>query len=202
MTSVEQSALVAGDVTARERIFEAVLGLCRERAYDAFDVGDIARLAGVDEESVRAGWPARNVLVMEALLYAVAPHMKFPRTGDIRADLEQQLAATARLFADPGIGPHLRAVIAEIHADERLAATFLRKVYGPNRTVARARFELAQEQGQLRTDIDLDAAVDLAFGALWFRLLLGTGPLTPELAASLAEHALAGLGVPAAGDRR
>lgn len=197
MTSVEQSALVAGDVTTRERIFDAVLGLCRERAYEAFDVGDIARRAGVDEEAVRAGWPAKNLVVMEALLHAVAPHMKFPRTGDIRADLEQQLAATARLFADPGIGPQLRAVIAEIHSDERLAATFLKKVYTPNRTVARARFELAQEQGQLRTDIDLDAAVDLVFGSLWFRLLLGTGPLTAELAASLADHALAGLGLPA-----
>ena len=124
------------------------------------------------------------------------------RSGQPSLNAVKAFEATARLFADPGIGPHLRAVIAEIHADERLAATFLRKVYGPNRTVARARFELAQEQGQLRTDIDLDAAVDLAFGALWFRLLLGTGPLTPELAASLAEHALAGLGVPAAGERR
>jgi len=198
MTSVEQSALVADDVTTRERIFEAVLGLCRERAYDAFDVGDISRRAGVDEEAVRAGWPAKNLVVMEALLHAVAPHMRFPRTGDIRADLEQQLAATARLFADPGIGPHLRAVISEMHTDARLSETFLRKVYTPNRTVARARFELAQEQGQLRTDIDLDTAVDLVFGSLWFRLLLATGPLTPQLAASITEHALAGLAVPAA----
>ncbi|MHC0430206.1 TetR/AcrR family transcriptional regulator C-terminal ligand-binding domain-containing protein [Streptomyces sp. O3] len=189
-------------MTLRERVYDAVLVLCRERSYEEIGLGDIAERAGVDEAAVHEVWPAKNLVVMESLLHAVAPHMRFPRTGGIRADLEAQLAAVTRLFADPGIGPHLAAVIADIHADPRLADAFLRQVYTPNRAVARARFELAQEQGQVRLDIDLDTAVDLVFGPIWFRLLLGTGPLTPQLAASIADHALTGLGVGAAGHHR
>jgi AcrR family transcriptional regulator len=207
MTSVEPATAVKSDVSASDlsaessaesltdSVFRAVRELCREHAYAEFDVADIVARAGVDEESVRERWPAKNLLVMEALLHVVAPHMRFPRTGDIRADLQQQLVATASLFADPTLGPHLAALLGEVHSDERLAAAFLSKVFGPNRSVSRARFELAKEEGQLRADADVDAAIDMVFGPLWFRLLLGTGPITPELAAAITDNALRGLGV-------
>ena len=133
--------------------------------------------------------------MVEALLRTVAPHMVFPRTGDLRADLRAQLGATIGLFGDPHIGPHLAALAAEANADPRLSGLFLTKVFTPNRAAARARFELAQEQGQMRTDLDLDTAVDMVFGPIWFRLLLGTGPLDQELADSVSEQAVAGLGV-------
>ncbi|WP_419992775.1 TetR-like C-terminal domain-containing protein [Streptomyces boninensis] len=193
MTHVRNRAEVAAEPDFTERVLGAVLEMCREQRYEELTLAAAARRSGAAEDELTARWPAKNLLVMEALLHAVAPHMKFPDTGDIAADLEAQLAAVIRLFADPGIGPHLTAVIADVHADERLAAAFRKKVYGPNRTVARARFEVAQRQGQLRQDIDLDTAVDLVFGPIWFRLLLGTSPLTAELATHITDHALAGL---------
>ena len=195
MTSTEQIAGAAGDAQWQRAAVDATLTLCRERAYKEFDVSDIATRARVDESVLRSRWPAKNLIVVESLLSTVAPRMAFPRTGDVSADLRDQLLAVVELFADPGIGPHLAALAAEANSDERLASLFLRKVFAPNRAVARARFELAQEQGQLRKDIDLDTAVDLVFGPIWFRLLLGTGPLTADLARSIADHVLAGLAV-------
>lgn len=202
MTSTEQITDVAGDAQWQKAAVDATLALCHERAYNEFDVSDIAARAHVEESLIRGRWPAKNLIVVESLLRTVAPRMAFPRTGDIWADLRDQLLAVVELFADPGIGPHLAALAAEANSDERLAGLFLRKVFTPNRTVARARFELAQEQGQLRKDIDLDTAVDLVFGPIWFRLLLGTGPLTADLAVSIAEHSLAGLATgPGGGER-
>ncbi|AWZ04275.1 MULTISPECIES: TetR-like C-terminal domain-containing protein [unclassified Streptomyces] len=193
MPNLEQSTAAVIGPEAQEAVFAAVLELCAERTYREFDLGDIAARADVDERLISARWPAKSFVVVETLLRTVAPHMVFPRTGDIAADLEAQLTAVVELFAAPGIGPHLAALAAEANTDERLAGFFLKHVFGPNRTVARARFELAQEQGQVRADIDLDTAVDLVFGPIWFRLLLGTGPLDKALAGHLAEHALAGL---------
>ncbi|MER7758936.1 TetR-like C-terminal domain-containing protein [Streptomyces sp. NPDC097619] len=193
MPSLEQSTAAGVDPQAQEAVFAAVLQLCAERSYREFDLGDIAVRADVDEQVIRGRWPAKSFVVVEALLRTVAPHMVFPRTGDITADLKAQLAATVDLFASPSIGPHLAALAADANTDPRLHALFLKHVFGPNRAVARARFELAQEQGQIRPGIDLDTAVDLVFGPIWFRLLLGTGPLDADLAGHITDCALAGL---------
>jgi hypothetical protein len=60
--------------------------------------------------------------------------------------------------------------------------------------LSRRRFEQARAAGQLRPEVDVDAGIDLAFGPLWFRLLLGTAPLSADYAAAVAELALDGLG--------
>ena len=39
----------------------------------------------------------------------------------------------------------------------------------------------------------MDTAVDLAFGPLWFRLLLSTAPVTEPYAVAVADLAMAGL---------
>ena len=196
MVNMEQSTSEECDPQWHVAVLESALKLCAEHTYRDFDLADIAARAETDITLVRSRWSAKSFVVVEALLRTVAPHMVFPRTGDIGADLHAQLSATIRLFADPHIGPHLAALSAEANADPRLAGLFLKKVFIPNRAAACARFELAQEQGQMRTDLDLDTAVDMVFGPIWFRLLLGTGPLDEKLAVSIAEQALAGLGAP------
>lgn len=193
MTNLEQAPTATDSGRWRESAVDAALALCRERAFHEFDISDIAARAGVDVETLHSRWPDRKLLVAEALLGSVAPRMTFGATGDLSVDLRAQLAATIEVFADPHIGPHLVALTAEASRDQRLAGFFLKHVFGPNRAAARARFELAQEQGQLRTDLDLNTAVDMVFGPIWFRLLLNTGPLTVDLADSLTEHALRGL---------
>jgi len=51
----------------------------------------------------------------------------------------------------------------------------------------------AIEQGELRSDIDIEVALDMIFGALFFRLLLGHTPLDARLADQIAAQALFGL---------
>ena len=69
---------------------------------------------------------------------------------------------------------------------------FQERVFKPNRMLSTRRFAAAVAIGELRSDLDVDTAVDLAFGPLWFRLLLGTAPVTEEHAVAVAELALSG----------
>jgi hypothetical protein len=189
----QQSPVVEPPPDMRRTFLQAVVKLCQEREYREISLADVAALAGQPEERLVEIWPAKNLLFLEALLAEVAPRLVFPDTGDFASDLRAQLTAITEAFADPGVGPHIAALAAEARSDRVLAEVFLEKVFSPNRAVATARLRSARECGQVRGDCDMDAAVDMVFGPIWFRLLLGTGPLTPGLAAALADQAVTGL---------
>lgn len=181
--------------TLRADLVAATLGLCRQVPPVLLDAAAIAAAAGVAEDEVTRRWPSPELAVLEALKAEVAPALMFPDTGDFDADLRTQLVAIARVFGDPAIGLRLRQLAAAASRDPQLAGAFQERVFKPNRMLSTRRFAAAVEAGQLRADLDVDTAVDLAFGPLWFRLLLSTAPLSEQYALSVADLALSGLRV-------
>lgn len=180
------------DATART-VLDATLALCRQVPPVLLDVAAIAAAAGVAEDEVTTRWPSAELVVLEALKVEVAPALMFPDTGDFAADLRAQLAAIARVFGDPAIGPRLRMLSAAASKDPLLARAFQERVFKPNRMLSTRRFAAAVQAGQLRADLDVDTAVDLAFGPLWFRLLLSTAALSEQYAIGVADMALSGI---------
>jgi AcrR family transcriptional regulator len=178
----------------RQQVINTALKLCRERGYDQLTLGAICAASGVPAEEIGQWWPSVSALVIDAFRAEIGPKLSYEFTGDFAADLRAQLVAIARLFAAADFAPHLAALVAHAQRDADVAAAFIRRVYGPNRAAALARFEEARDAGQLRSDIDLAIAVDLAFAPLWFRLLLSTGEITVAYAEEIARLALAGLG--------
>jgi AcrR family transcriptional regulator len=196
MTEVQPTPLVEAGDEAGKALLQSALALCREKPYAEFSAADVAARAGLDEQELLRRWPTKALLVLQALFREVGPKLAYAETGDFAADLRAQLDGIVGAFADPAVGPHLAALAAEANRDPKLAQVFLDRVFTPNRAAARKRFGQAQEAGQVRRDIDLDAAIDMAFGPVWFRLLLGTGGLDPGLGGRLAEQLLAGIAVP------
>jgi AcrR family transcriptional regulator len=177
-------------------ILRATVALCQEKGYDEVGFAAVAAATGVPVGRLSERWRTESALVIDAFRTAVARDLIFPDTGDFAADLRTQLAAIARVFHDPELGPHLARVIGEGQRDPDVAAQFLEMVYTPNRAAARARFESARAAGQLRPDLELDAAIDLAFAPFWFRLLVKSGPITEDYVNSVVDLAKRGLGVP------
>jgi hypothetical protein len=50
-----------------------------------------------------------------------------------------------------------------------------------------ALLEHGQESGEVRADVDVDLALDLFFGPVWYRRLVGHAPLTQDFAHALAD---------------
>ena len=180
------------DETGRA-VLDATLALCRVDPPVRVDLGAIAARSGVAEQDVLARWPSAEAVLLDALRGQVAPALVFPDTGDFAADLRAQLVAIAEVFADPAVGPRLAALAAAAGRDPLIARAFAERVFRPNRMLSRRRFEQARAAGQLRPEVDVDTGIDLAFGPLWFRLLLGTAPLSADYASAVAELALVGL---------
>jgi hypothetical protein len=63
----------------------------------------------------------------------------------------------------------------------------------PRRKMALAVFQEAVRRGELRTDIDLEATIDLLYAPMYYRLQMGTGPLSDAYIDRLFDQAMDGL---------
>jgi AcrR family transcriptional regulator len=147
----------------------------------------IAAEAGVGKQTIYRWWPSRAAVVLEALRELASARIAVPDSGTLRSDLELFLSAT---FTSAELLPEgarlLRGLMAEAQLDERFREELTAQLIEPRRRALRELFERAQARGELRRDFDFGLGVDLAFGVMWYRLLLELGPLDESLAADLA----------------
>src|SRR3990170_4513841 len=90
--------------------------------------------------------------------------------------LRRQLHGIATAFASPA-GRSTAAMIAAAQNDSELAKVFRNRFILKSRETGRALLLQAAEQGAIRADADLEVALDLIYAPLYFRLLIGHGPL-------------------------
>lgn len=108
------------------------------------------------------------------------------------ASLNQQLRRVVEVFSRP-VGRAAARIIAASDNDSELARAFRNHFILARREEGRAFLLQAIEEGDLRGDIDVEVALDMLFGALFFRLLLGHAPLDLRLADQIVAAALFGL---------
>jgi len=180
------------DEIARTRILEAALQLLEELGFASATTDAIAERAGASKATIYRWWPNKAAVLIEALREAVALENPFPDTGDLRQDLRLQLENFVKLLTGQR-GRIFKAFIAAAQSDPEVACAFRSTWIAPRRETARAVLEKHQKHGRLSADLDPDLILDLLYGPLYFRLLAGHGPLTPDFAHAIAELALQGL---------
>ncbi|MFC7219476.1 TetR/AcrR family transcriptional regulator [Streptomyces polyrhachis] len=158
----------------------AAMDLCVEQGYGKVTVEAIAARAGVSKKTIYRWWPTKGAVVLEALIALVGKATQFPDTGDVAADMRTQMTA---VLDNVMTGPHAAVyagVIAEAQHDETLAHNLLAHLLQPRIEAARDRLRLAREKGQLAPDADVELAVDLLYGPVYYRLLLNLGMYSRE----------------------
>ena len=153
----------------------------------------IAAEAGVGKQTIYRWWPSRAAVILEAIRDLASAHIAVPVSGTLRRDLEHFLAATFNSAELLPTGVRLlRGLMAEAQLDERFCRELRVQLIEPRRQSLRRLFERARERGELCDDFDCNLGVDLAFGVMWYRLLLDLGSLDEPLAANLAPVWIAG----------
>ena len=153
----------------------------------------IADRAGVSKATVYRWWPNKAAVVMDGFLSTVSSEVPFPHTGRAREDIRLHMRRLAEAF-DGKMGRTVAALIAEGQADPELAEALRSRWLSVRRAEAREILELGVERGELRGDIDLEVAVDVLYGPIYYRMLVGHAPLDEGFADALADHVFAGLG--------
>ncbi|WP_224392467.1 TetR/AcrR family transcriptional regulator [Pseudonocardia sp. ICBG1293] len=181
------SAEVRGEVleaAGRLLLAEGLGGMTFER---------VAADAGASRTTLHKWWPSRGALALEAYFDAVRDTLAFPDTGDIAADLTEQLRAFVRLTTRTPAGRILAELIGAIQTDPELAATYRERYSMPRRALAVDALVRARDRGQLRPDMDPEAVVDQLWGACYHRLLIADQPLDEAFTDTLVVQLVEGL---------
>jgi AcrR family transcriptional regulator len=158
------------DAARDEEILAAVLRLLEHTSYPELTVAAVTREAGVGKPTLYLRWPSKAAVVADAVVRVLSSD-PFPDRGDLRADLVGGLHDMVRLFTTTAAGRVLPGLVADLHDDPALLAAFAERYFLPRRRSARAALQRGITRGELAPDADLDLAVDLLVGPVYYRLL-------------------------------
>lgn len=187
----EQRATRADD--RAETIMRATLDVAQEAGYLKLSIEAVAARAGVGKHTIYRRWPSKGLLFLDALLSLNEPVLEFPDTGDIRADLRQQIHATVDLLGTEPWAPLYRALVGEAQHDPAVAAGLHERFTLPQTEKTLARLKTAQQQGQISPDFDLDLAMAILSGPLYFTFLITQEPVTHDYVDRLLEAVFDGM---------
>ncbi|MEU9193125.1 TetR/AcrR family transcriptional regulator [Streptomyces hundungensis] len=177
-----------------EAIMRTTLELGRELGYAKLSIEAIAARCGVGKHTVYRRWSSKGALLLDSLLSLSESALDYPDTGDVVADLRRQIYEAVDLLAGAPRGPLFRALIGEAQRDPGVAAALNERFIVPQADKTVARLEAARDQGQLSPHFDLDLAMAILSGPLYFRLLITQEPLTHEYIDRVLDALFAGMG--------
>lgn len=179
---------------SRKAILKAAGRLLREQGLRAMTIEAVADRAAVSKATIYRWWSSKGVLALDAFYSEWAAAQGLTRdTGTLRGDLRSRLRTNVQLLTTEPLGPTIAELIAEAQSDPELALAFREHVQEPLRDQSRAIFKRAVERGEIPADTDIEAAIDLFHGPIYFRFLLGHAPLNQRFADATLEMALDGL---------
>ncbi|MEU8341635.1 transcriptional regulator, TetR family [Actinomadura meyerae] len=150
---------------AEKAIIEAVLDLLAEESgVDGVSVEAVAARAGVGKTTIYRRWPGKDALILDALGAAKAP-LPEPSGASARADLTE----IARAMAAERGRRYLRVfwnVMGGAEKYPELYARYRRDIIEPRRDVVRRVLRRGVETGELRADLDVEAAMSMLLGTL------------------------------------
>jgi AcrR family transcriptional regulator len=176
-----------------EAILKAADALLAENGYLNVSIEAIAARAGAGKQTIYRWWSSKADLYMELYTVLANQVMTPTDTGSLVDDLRQIYRGLLTLFRSTGGGPALAGLIAEAQANPAFARRLFDELVTRRRAVWVEMLERACARGELPRTTDLNFAVDILSGPVWYRLLLGHAPLDDALADDLVRTLLGGL---------
>jgi len=179
--------------SSHHAIVLATQELLVEQGYRALTIEGVAARAGVGKQTIYRWWPSRAALVLEAYL-AGSDTVTRPRArSSTRSDVRALLDWLVRVLEQPIGGRVLAGLVSDLKDDAELTKRFHRDVVPTRRRAMLEALERGRERGEIRSDADLELAVDALHGAVFYRLLLSGEPLDAAFIRRLADEVLRGL---------
>ncbi|MFI7273234.1 TetR/AcrR family transcriptional regulator [Streptomyces sp. NPDC049879] len=174
----------------REAVLRAAGDALAEQGFERFDLGEVARRAGVGKTTLYRRWGTTTGLVADLL--ADMAEQSLPRTesGDLLTDLRANARLVLRTLTDTRQSALFRSVIAAATGDERTAAA-LHRFYAVRIAEWAPCVEQAVARGELPAGTDASEVVRAVSAPLYYRLLASGDPLDEGAADRAAEAAVA-----------
>ena len=188
------------DERADRAILAATLELMGERGAGEVRMDDVADRAGVGKATIYRRYRSKDELITAGVA-ALVSEIAVPDTGSTRADLLALMRSAVELYSgsvEAGVMPSL---VEAMSRDAELARSVREGFLDRRRSALREVLERGVERGDLRADTDMELALDVLGGPLFYRLLITGGPIDEKLAENVVELILTGFAQPRAGTK-
>ena len=175
-------------------IIEGVMKLLEEGVPLAeLSIERIARTAGVGKATIYRRWSGKEELFVDVVRAAEPPDPPLPGTS-MRDDLVVLLEQVRRRGLANRSSAILHSVQAQMKSSPKLWAAYHATVVAPRRRLGREVLRRGRENGELRTDLDLELLNDLFVGPVLVRAVLRPdADLPDDLAEQVVDTLLEGL---------
>lgn len=188
----DPGSLRPGGRTARVRaaVLRALEDTLAEGGFAELELADIARRAGVGKTTVYRRWGTVTGLVADLLVDMAEQSLPRTETGSLLGDLKANARLVQRTLTDPRQGALFKAIIAAATYEARTAEA-LHRFYATRIEEWAPCVQQAIERGELPDGTDSHEVIRAVSAPLYYRLLVGGGPLDEATADRAAEAAAA-----------
>jgi AcrR family transcriptional regulator len=182
------------DARVDRAILQATLELIADVGVYAFRTADVAARAGVGKGAIYRRYGSKDELVTSAIGALVGEQIVVPNTGSTRSDLVLLMREAVELYRGSLAGRLMPNLIGAMAQKPALARAVREGFLAGRRQALGEVLRRGIERGDLRHDLDLELALDVLGGPLFYRLLITGGPIDEQLAEGVAELILRGFG--------
>jgi AcrR family transcriptional regulator len=162
----------------------------------AVTIEKIAARAKVAKTTVYRWWPSKIAIFMDLFeQLATKQLIGFANSGSLETDLRHVIRGLLRLFRGTAAGAAVAGMITEAQVNPKSAPFFREAFVARGRVLSRQAFERAKFRSELAPGFDMELAIDILSGAIWYRLLLGHAPLDDAYADGIVRLVLDGVRV-------
>ncbi len=177
---------------ADRAIIDAALCVFAEHGVEGLCIEKVAALAGVGKATIYRRWPGKEDLLLDALAALKSP-MPEPRGESVRDDLVALMQAMAAMYDDPRRAREFALLLGEGAKFPRLMARYTETVMEPRREIIRSVLRRGAASGELRPDLDVEAALFMLTGAVIARGKHQPEAIPADYAQRVVDELLAGL---------
>jgi AcrR family transcriptional regulator len=169
----------------------ATLELIAEMGVHAFRMEDVAERAAVGKAAIYRRYRSKEALVTAAVA-ALVSEITVPDTGSTQGDLLALMREAVELYSGP-LAPRLMPnLVGAMGQQPELARIVRENFLAGRRDALRQVLQRGVERGDLCPDIDLELALDVLGGPLFYRLLITGGAIDERLASGVSDLILRG----------
>jgi AcrR family transcriptional regulator len=172
-------------------IMDAVYALLQKKSVRDLTMEEVAKRAGVGKPTLYKWWSTKATLVLAVLCERMAPHLEKPTGLTAEESLRFRVRRLIGAFNGP-FGKIVAGLIAEGQSEPALRQAFFDRWVRPRRTATIADLQRGKDAGELRPDTQPDIVNDAIFGAIYYRFLLHSGPLTRKFGEELVDQVISG----------
>lgn len=169
---------------AQEAIINATHDLLSEKGGAGLTFEAIAKRAKVGKPTIYRWWPTLADIVLDVVLRQADTTISIPSSESFQETLREFLKQSMKATVDWG-GTHLRFLLAHAQKDEEFRERFRNNFTAKRRAILHSIFQQAVERGQISPAHDLEILIDIVFGSMWYRLLVGHAPMDEAFADNL-----------------